>query len=307
MNGVAERFKKAGIPRKCPKCDGPLDVGQVEGRIELSCMCGWRDYISYLQGMSLMGKEKFEAPRRKAYADRKEEQETDPLPDSHEDPKPGSRFDNAWPEGKASISPAIADDTSGDNGREKTPPPKPPPLKREEEKAKGGEEMARKQSGRKAVGRPRKAKKTAPRPRKKAEPRKPGPRDNGKGPGTGFGERLSGLLKEKGISNYRLAKDLGINESAVRHWKKDASEPRGDTLLRMAEYLGVTPAWLRFGEPGPAPEKPKREGLTMVVDFTGYSDLLDRLEGEAIEEFRSPGLQVLAILNDHFDLGKKVR
>lgn len=63
-----------------------------------------------------------------------------------------------------------------------------------------------------------------------------------------FTGRLNRTLKKKGISGSRLAKELGIAETAVRSWRTGKTEPRGDNLIKLADYLGVTPAWLKFGD-----------------------------------------------------------
>lgn len=68
-----------------------------------------------------------------------------------------------------------------------------------------------------------------------------------------FGQRISDLLKEKRVSNYRLAKDLGIAESAVRKWRKDETTPRSKTLQKIADYFSISPVWLLYGDEAHAP------------------------------------------------------
>lgn len=68
-----------------------------------------------------------------------------------------------------------------------------------------------------------------------------------------FMERLQTLIKDKGISKYRLAKELHIAESTVRSWLKGISLPREKQMNNLASFFHVAPAWLRYGEPQHAP------------------------------------------------------
>lgn len=45
-----------------------------------------------------------------------------------------------------------------------------------------------------------------------------------------------------------LADDLGVAASTVGRWERDERVPREDALLNLAKTLGVSPAWLRYGE-----------------------------------------------------------
>mgnify|MGYP001561184358 FL=1 len=62
-------------------------------------------------------------------------------------------------------------------------------------------------------------------------------------------ERLQTLIKENGISKYRLAKDLHIAESTVRSWLKGISNPREQQMNKLAAYFRVPAAWIRYGDP----------------------------------------------------------
>ena len=69
-----------------------------------------------------------------------------------------------------------------------------------------------------------------------------------------LGERLNKLIKEKGITKYKLAIDLGMPPSAVRNWINYNINPREPTLEKLAKYFGVHPAWLRYGDEEYSPE-----------------------------------------------------
>lgn len=61
-------------------------------------------------------------------------------------------------------------------------------------------------------------------------------------------ERLNDLIVKRNVTNYRMARDLDISEGAVRSWRKGRTEPKGKNLQRLAEYLGVSAAWLLYGD-----------------------------------------------------------
>jgi transcriptional regulator with XRE-family HTH domain len=55
-----------------------------------------------------------------------------------------------------------------------------------------------------------------------------------------FGERLLELRKEKGVSQAKLAKDLGVSYSVVCYWETNRSEPTAPNLVKIADYFGVS-------------------------------------------------------------------
>ena len=69
-----------------------------------------------------------------------------------------------------------------------------------------------------------------------------------------LGERIHKLIKEKGISKYRLAKDLDVPPSTVRSWINYNINPREPNIKKLEKYFGVHPAWLRYGAQEASPE-----------------------------------------------------
>ncbi len=63
-----------------------------------------------------------------------------------------------------------------------------------------------------------------------------------------LGERLNKLIKERGITKYKLAKDLDVPPSTVRSWINYNINPREPKIEKLAKYFGVHPAWLRYKE-----------------------------------------------------------
>jgi|TARA_B100000315_G_scaffold236302_1_gene251973 phage repressor protein C with HTH and peptisase S24 domain len=69
-----------------------------------------------------------------------------------------------------------------------------------------------------------------------------------------WSKRLWRALEWKGWSQRELARRADIHEQKVyKYLQGRVDQPRGDTMLRLADTLGVTESWLRF-EVGPAVE-----------------------------------------------------
>lgn len=59
-----------------------------------------------------------------------------------------------------------------------------------------------------------------------------------------FGERLEELLKEKGITKYKLAQATGISKSILSDYCKGKVQPTADIIIVMARYFDVTSDYL---------------------------------------------------------------
>lgn len=79
-----------------------------------------------------------------------------------------------------------------------------------------------------------------------------------------LGERIAQARREKAARERRditradVAKAVGVVPSAVTFWETDQKQPREDALAKLAAYLGVTPAFLRYGVRD-VPEIPVRD------------------------------------------------
>ena len=59
-------------------------------------------------------------------------------------------------------------------------------------------------------------------------------------------EKIAELCAEKGISIYKLEKDLGFSGCSICKWKK--STPTVDKLKNVADYFGVSIEYFINGE-----------------------------------------------------------
>lgn len=107
-------------------------------------------------------------------------------------------------------------------------------------------------------------------------------------------ERLNDTMRGRKLTNYRLAKDLGLSEGTIRGWRKGTSEPRGKTLLRLAEYLNVSPAWLKYGEAEHLAEKERKlieklrqaDALGVAEDIDNYIGFLIAQKQQTLPEIK---------------------
>ncbi len=59
-----------------------------------------------------------------------------------------------------------------------------------------------------------------------------------------FGKVLNYLMKEKGITQTILAKEIGVSQRAVSKWVNSQSEPTATAIANCAVYFGVTTDYL---------------------------------------------------------------
>lgn len=56
------------------------------------------------------------------------------------------------------------------------------------------------------------------------------------------------LLKERGITAYKVAQETGITTATLSSWKKGRYTPKQEKLQKIADYFGVTIDYLMTGE-----------------------------------------------------------
>lgn len=61
-------------------------------------------------------------------------------------------------------------------------------------------------------------------------------------------ERFERLLKEHGVTAYRVAKDTGMTTSSISNWKMGRYEPKARSIYKIAEYFGVPMEYFYKGE-----------------------------------------------------------
>lgn len=54
------------------------------------------------------------------------------------------------------------------------------------------------------------------------------------------------LCDKRGVTQSKVAQDLGFSKSTVSKWEYDGSTPRAEKLSRIAAYFNVSTDWLMF-------------------------------------------------------------
>ena len=61
-------------------------------------------------------------------------------------------------------------------------------------------------------------------------------------------EIFENLLKQYGVTAYRVGKETGIPPSTFSDWKKGKSKPKNEKLKKIADYFGVSVEYLMTGQ-----------------------------------------------------------
>lgn len=86
------------------------------------------------------------------------------------------------------------------------------------------------------------------------------------------------LLRDKNITAYRVAKEVGISQSSLSEWKYGRSRPKYEKLMAIAKYFNVSIEYL-LGKPDAVIQikKPDPERIALweeleAFDFKGKSE-----------------------------------
>lgn len=53
-------------------------------------------------------------------------------------------------------------------------------------------------------------------------------------------ERYSRIVKNKGYSNYKVAKETGLSQSVFTNWKNRNTLPSTETLMKLCDFLDIS-------------------------------------------------------------------
>lgn len=53
-------------------------------------------------------------------------------------------------------------------------------------------------------------------------------------------EKYKALRDKKGVTDYAVARETGINRSVFSEWKSGRSKPKVEKLVKLAEYFNVS-------------------------------------------------------------------
>lgn len=63
-----------------------------------------------------------------------------------------------------------------------------------------------------------------------------------------FADRFNYLLEIKGVSAYKLSKDLSLQQSTLSNYKSGKITPKKATINLIASFFKVNPQWLEYGD-----------------------------------------------------------
>lgn len=87
-----------------------------------------------------------------------------------------------------------------------------------------------------------------------------------------MGKFISGLRKEKGLTQKELAEQLGVTDKAVSKWERAVSSPDIGLLIPLAKILGVSAGELLSGERAEeSAENMEKDPEDMVEEALNYS------------------------------------
>jgi transcriptional regulator with XRE-family HTH domain len=104
-------------------------------------------------------------------------------------------------------------------------------------------------------------------------------------------ENYERILKERGLTNYKVSKDTGIAQSVLSTWKTKGTTPKADKLQILAEYLGVSIDYLLGVQPNVQSEEYYQNDEASRAAQEAFDDpdlriLFDAAKGSRPEDIR---------------------
>lgn len=107
-----------------------------------------------------------------------------------------------------------------------------------------------------------------------------------------FFDRYAGIMEEKGLDpgSQTAADMMGVTRSAISSWKRKQSTPKGDTVAKIADVLGVSSDYLLgrtedrtdYAKHGSDTIIPVRKGKSKIVRLYTLLDASDRMKAEGV-------------------------
>ena len=100
-----------------------------------------------------------------------------------------------------------------------------------------------------------------------------------------LGERISQLRTDCGMSQYQLAKEMGVSRQAVSKWETDQSAPDSIKLIRLADILDTDIEYLSTGRKNFG-RRPPVVLTTVETVETVVEKLLVQIQADMLERAR---------------------
>ena len=88
------------------------------------------------------------------------------------------------------------------------------------------------------------------------------------------------LMKENGVTAYKMTTDLELDRSTVTQWKKGKAKPSYGALVKIAKYFNVSVDYLQGKTDDPNSVETKNDKIELPPDFMysfyeGYREIDD--------------------------------
>lgn len=94
-----------------------------------------------------------------------------------------------------------------------------------------------------------------------------------------FSQKLKKVMKERGLTTYRIQQGTGISQGNVDSWLKGRSKPRSANMKKLCDFLGVDVEYFVTDPPPTAVKEP----TTKPRMTKKYSQQLRSQIGDAVD------------------------
>lgn len=85
------------------------------------------------------------------------------------------------------------------------------------------------------------------------------------------------LMRERGLTAYRISRDTGVSQTTLSDWKHGRSTPKLDKLQKLAAYLGVPLSYLMGEEADPSKKEYRPTDEEIKKFLFGDAEVTDEL------------------------------
>lgn len=93
-------------------------------------------------------------------------------------------------------------------------------------------------------------------------------------------QRIFSIMKAKNLSQKALSEYADISPAAISSWKSKNTNPSSDKIIKICEFLDVSPFYLLSGQDEDA------DDLILTDAANGYSSTLTKEEANLLQMFR---------------------
>ena len=92
-------------------------------------------------------------------------------------------------------------------------------------------------------------------------------------------DKIKLLLKERSVAVSKFCEDVGIAKNAMSEWKSGRIKPGIDTVVKIAEYFGVSTDYLLLSEENPKNNDQPIHAAESSAVVMSYSPVFERIKG----------------------------